>query len=691
MNKIKGIPVILGILLLVVSAGVALAPGGQQSAESLYEAAVFKKDASGDMEGAIKIFREVIDRFPNNLEIAAKAQLQIGLCYEKLGRSEAIKAYELVVEKYSGQKEQVATARARLAELAAGTPVGPSVVELEWGPIGEPYELSPDGTMMAGIDFDKGQNIVVYNLKTQEYKFITDYDWGPDSSWTYNPIWSPDGKEIAFNANRKGPDGRKLMKSTLDGPPQVLLSNEKYWYFPNAWMPDGSAILTIRGEYQDNTQELGLVPREGGEFKKILSLNGNVVTSGSSRPGACVSPDGRFIAFMNFVNDGNTDIFVATADGRASWPLVPHPAGDAHPRWSPDGKHIVFVSRRHGEGAIWGVRVENGKAAGDPFLIQEGMAGDFILNWNAHGLAVWRWMTIADVYLLDVDPKTGEPRGESRLLNYNPTGNNTYPAWSPDGKFIAFYSRGGSEGRQIVVCRADGGDPRKFTCPREQDITYLRWTPDGKGIGFACHDFAWQNKIHCLDLETGQWKTILIPIVGDWSRFEWSGNGRAFYYSKNGFAEEGAGIYERDMETGEEKLIYSNKENRANFGGLRCSRDYKRLAFVESNAGIKILNLETGEFRQLATGIGYPTLSPDGRNVLAMRATQGDSGGRLLTVVPATGGSPKQYPLKAGLPQKFGIRRSPDWSPDGTKVVFQVTQSESHILLARKLIPEGKK
>ncbi len=689
MNKIKGIPVILGILLLVVSAGVTLAPGGQQSAESLYEAAVFKKDAGGDMEGAIKIFRDVIERFPNNLGIAAKAQLQIGLCYEKLGRSEAIKAYELVVEKYAGQKEQVAAARARLAELAAGTASGPAVVELK-SVLSEPYELSPDGTMISGIEFDKGQNIVVCDLKSQEIKFITDYDWSEGSFWTYNPIWSPDGKEIAFNANRKGPDGKKLMKSTLDGPPRVLLSNEKYWYFPNAWTPDGRAILTIRGEYEDNTQELGFVPSEGGEFKTILSLNGNVTTSGSSRPQACVSPDGRFIAFTNFAGDGNQDIFVATADGRSSWPLAPHPAMDRSPRWSPDGKHIVFGSQRHGSLALWGVAVENGKAVGDPFLIEEGMQGDSLLNWNAKGLVVWRWTTMRDIFLMDVDLRTGEPQGIPRPLNFRPTGKNTDPVWSPDGRSIAFYSRGGSDGRHIVLCRADGADVRKYVVPREFSTGYLRWTADGKGIGIVCYDFAWQNKIHRLDIETGQWTTILVPIKGDWSRFEWSGNDKTYIYSKNGPAEEGAGIYERNIETGDERLIYSHKGERVNFRWLKCSHDYKWLAFVESNSEVMVVNLATGESRHLASSIGRPTWSPDGKNLLTMQVRDDKTGEKRLTVVPVSGDPVQTYQLGQGLPQKSRIR-SHDWSPDGKQVVFEVAQGESHVFLNRNIIPEGKK
>jgi hypothetical protein len=65
----------------------------QESADELYEAAVFKKEAEGDLQGAIQIFLKVIAKFPENRKVAAKAQLQIGICYEKLGLGEAQKAW----------------------------------------------------------------------------------------------------------------------------------------------------------------------------------------------------------------------------------------------------------------------------------------------------------------------------------------------------------------------------------------------------------------------------------------------------------------------------------------------------------------------------------------------------------------------------------------------------------------------
>jgi TolA-binding protein len=74
-------------------------------------------ETKGDLNGAINLFNDIIKKYPKEREYAAKSQLYIGLCYEKLGVKEAQKAYELVVSEYADQKEMVALAKERLAAL----------------------------------------------------------------------------------------------------------------------------------------------------------------------------------------------------------------------------------------------------------------------------------------------------------------------------------------------------------------------------------------------------------------------------------------------------------------------------------------------------------------------------------------------------------------------------------------------
>jgi Tol biopolymer transport system component len=199
-----------------------------------------------------------------------------------------------------------------------------------------------------------------------------------------------------------------------------------------------------------------------------------------------------------------------------------------------------------------------------------------------------------------------------------------------------------------------------------------------------------KNFLLRLDLAAGEWEKIPVPVEETWTRFEWSANGKAFLYSKNGHADKGAGIYERNMETGLERLVYSNPDSRVNFRGLRCSRDYKWLAFLESNKKVKVVNMETGESHLAASDVGYPSWSPDGKKLLGMRAFGGDKKyNKSLFILPASGGTVKEINLSKHLPQGSSIMRC-DWSPNGKQIIISLTQNISDVLVYKNVIPKGK-
>ena len=77
-KKILSAISVLGFLLVLMSP--ASVDYGQQSAEEIYESAVFKKDVDGDLKSAIELFKNILVQFPDNRTVGAKAQLQIGIC-----------------------------------------------------------------------------------------------------------------------------------------------------------------------------------------------------------------------------------------------------------------------------------------------------------------------------------------------------------------------------------------------------------------------------------------------------------------------------------------------------------------------------------------------------------------------------------------------------------------------------------
>jgi len=106
--------------LAALIAVILTASGFQDSPQYkiLFEKARFTMESKGDLNGAITLFNEIIKKYPKEREYAAKSQLNIGLCYEKLGANQAQKAYQTVVDTWPDQTEMVALAKTKLTQLS---------------------------------------------------------------------------------------------------------------------------------------------------------------------------------------------------------------------------------------------------------------------------------------------------------------------------------------------------------------------------------------------------------------------------------------------------------------------------------------------------------------------------------------------------------------------------------------------
>ena len=165
------------------------------------------------------------------------------------------------------------------------------------------------------------------------------------------------------------------------------------------------------------TDLIQLDPTDAGSLVPLLS-------DGQANTQAGWSPDGTRIAFAATVG-GNTDIYVADADGTNVTRITEAPEPDQEPAWSPDGGTIAFTSLRSGTPQIWAM--------------------------NADGTGV-RQLT------------TG-------------TGANSSPVFRPDGRIIAFIStRDGNA--DLFEMGNEGADPRAITRTPEAEA-FPAYFPDG--------------------------------------------------------------------------------------------------------------------------------------------------------------------------------------------------------------------
>ena len=205
-------------------------------------------------------------------------------------------------------------------------------------------DLSPDGSTLL---FDLVGDIYTVPVAGGKATAITR---GPAFDW--HPRYSPDGKSIAFTSDRNGIDNIWLMSP--DGKNARALTSEKDEYVRSAmWSPDGNYLVARK----ETGKRAGIPPVElwmyhvhGGSGVKLTSSDDM-----NNASGPAFSPDGRFIYFS-----GRNRRFSYTPDlSRGLWQVYRYDrrtgdtiqltsghGGAVRPAITPDGKSLIFVSRR---------------------------------------------------------------------------------------------------------------------------------------------------------------------------------------------------------------------------------------------------------------------------------------------------------------------------------------------------------
>ncbi len=261
--------------------------------------------------------------------------------------------------------------------------------------------------------------------------------------------------------------------------------------------------------------------------------------------------------------DGNFEIYVMDADGANQRRLTKNPAKDYAPSWSPDGKHIAFISERDGH---------PGRAPG--------------------------WFT-SEIYVMDADG------GNQQNLTNNPK-DDWDPSWSPDGKRIAFHSnREGRFNYDIYVMDADGGNLQSLTDNRNNDWN-PSWSPDGERIVFSSSreghvedKFGITDEIYVMDADGGNQQRLTDNRNNDWDPV-WSPDGKRIAFAAD---RKGDGvkfdIYVMDADGGNQQKLTNNRgwDNSPSW-----SPHGRRIAFTserEGNYDIYVMDADGGNLQNL--------------------------------------------------------------------------------------------
>ena len=431
---------------------------------------------------------------------------------------------------------------------------------------------SPDGRYLA-FDDETG-NLAVRDLTTGQTRRLTSNAGG----WQYveTLVFSPDGKQVAFGW-RSQPDECELRVVDLGGSqPRVLYHAEKQEIGPADWSQDGKSILALRRREPSHV-EIVSVAAADGSLSVLKGFEGRSPNPRRLR----FSPDGRFVGY-DFPADqkGNLDIFVLSVAGGQVTPLVQHPAQEQFLGWTPDGSSVLFLSDRSGSWGAWLVPVADGKPQGEPSLAKRDAGAIEPMGFTREGSFYYK---IRDDGLNVYAAALGG--GTPSLLVEQHLGWNSQPAWSPDGKNIAYLSRRqrGSADATLCIQSVETSEEQEYS-DKLKRIRSPQWSPDGKSLLARGTDSLGNGGLFTINIETEE--VTRVPWwpareYGSWMVDPcWSVDGKAVCYVEPRVAtpEGRTRLMRTDLATGRHEVIHLFPETVAG-GSVLLSPDGRWFLF----------------------------------------------------------------------------------------------------------------
>ncbi len=412
------------------------------------------------------------------------------------------------------------------------------------------------------IAFIYAEDLWVANLDGSQPRRLT-VDKGIES----NPYFSPDGKTIAFSAQYDG--NTDVFTIPVEGGTPTRLTWHPAADIVRGFTADGKSVLFIsqQATFTNRYYQLFTVPVTGGMPVQLEIPNAYYAT---------YSPDGKQMAYTpisdafrqwKHYRGGSIANILIFSFADMSTIKIPQPEGgcnDVSPMWI--GDNIYFRSDRNGEFNLYSYNTISKKTEqltnfkDFPILNASAGAGQIIFEQAGYlhkftpGTPDSKKLTIgiaAD--LLELRPRfvrgaeyirsagispsgsravfdfrgdiitVPSEKGDSRNLTQTTAAHEKYPAWSPDGKTIAYFSDASGE-YQLHIKPQDGkGEAKSFKLTGTGFYAFPNWSPDGKKISFVDNG----RNLYLLDIASGSVKKIdgddlytpgpFRNIFGDWS------------------------------------------------------------------------------------------------------------------------------------------------------------------------------
>jgi len=389
-----------------------------------------------------------------------------------------------------------------------------------------------------------------------------------------------------------------------------------------------------------------------------------VTTDPGLETSPALSPDGHLIAYMSQAQThSRPELYVkqvglgsAVRLGEGAWPV-----------WSPDGRQIAFVGLGEGALALYTVPALGG-AVRHVAAFRRGYGE--ALSWSPDGqtLAVpMRGESEASggLFLVPID---GSPA--RRLTTPDPGDRcDSWPAFSPDGRDVAFVRFRSFEVGDVFVVPAQGGSPRRLT-QDSADVNGLAWTPDSEGLVFSSARTGVHRLWRIAARADQAVPEVIVETADEATAPSLARTGERLAYTR---ADTDSNIWRLSLPPAAppERFIASTRVDHS----PRYSPDGRKISFISSRGGSLetwIADADGADAAPLASVggsyLGAASWAPDSRRV-TFAASDGKGGNSEIYVMNASGGRPQN------LSNHEATDRVPSFSRDGRWLYFSSTRT----------------